>query len=310
MSIILIKHLEKKSLIVDVDKRNLLRLLNKFKKNSSKLVKDGLLQAFNSTHTILPVQALDAVELLVTGPKRYIKSQKQLDILNKADVFYVEVRSKTVKAWSWGESEKTILLSHGWAASGIQLYKFIEPLVEAGYKVITFDCVGHGESQGRRSNFLFFYETIRILEGIIGPFHGVIAHSLGASASFSYFSKKGEHKTKLFLIAPGFDLLTIFYESALAIGLSGKIIDQVIGRVEGRFKMPLKDYAPINLIDESKSEILFIHDNQDMSVPLKNNISVYEQVSNSELYRTEGLGHIRILKSIDVIAKAIKFFES
>ena len=295
---------------MDIDKRNLLRLLNKFKKNSSKLVKDGLLQAFNSTHTILPAQALDAVELLITGPKRYIKSQKQLEILNIAEVFYVEVRSKTVKAWSWGDSEKTILLTHGWAASGIQLYKFIGPLVDAGYKVITFDCVGHGESQGRRSNFLFFYETIRILEGIIGPFHGVAAHSLGASASFSYFSKKEEHDTKLLLIAPGFDLLKVFYDSALAIGLSKEIIDQVIARVEERFEMSLKDFAPINLIEDSKSEILFVHDCEDRSVFLKSNRATYEEISNSSLYTTTGLGHIRILKNKDVINRAVDFFKS
>ena len=57
-----------------------------------------------------------------------------------------------VPIWVWGDGSSTILLVHGWSGRGLQLGAFVEPLLEQGYRVATFDAPAHGEAPGRISS--------------------------------------------------------------------------------------------------------------------------------------------------------------
>jgi hypothetical protein len=294
---------------VDIEKKNILRLLNKFKKSTSDKVRESILSAINTTHSLLPASALDAVELLVCAPRRYRKSQNQLNFQQTGKVFYIEVLGKKVKGWTWGDSDRNILLLHGWAASGIQFYQFIPILLDAGYKVTIIDCVAHGESEGRKANFFHFYESISTLERVFGKFYGVIAHSLGGSAAFSYFSHRDREDIKLCLVAPGFNLLSVFYDTTESLGLSQSIMSQVIERIENKYHKKLIDYAPVTLISHFTGKVLIVHDSEDRSVLLSRNKQFYSLIKNSSLLITEGLGHIRILKDKATILKCVEFMK-
>ena len=65
---------------------------------------------------------------------------------------------------------------------GLQLGAFVEPLVEAGYRVVAYDGPAHGESPGRRTNIFKLTEGLMAVADAVGPLSGVIAHSLGTTA--------------------------------------------------------------------------------------------------------------------------------
>ena len=52
-------------------------------------------------------------------------------------------------------------------------------LVEAGYRVLSFDAPAHGLSSGKQNNIYEISGTILGLDKLYGPFESVITHSFG-----------------------------------------------------------------------------------------------------------------------------------
>ena len=134
-------------------------------------------------NTIPALSKLIAKRLFFT-PSNYKTTPLENHYLDRDSRFEIAVHGKAVKCWKWG-SGPGILLAHGWNGRGIQLHHFIEPLLSKGYSVIAYDAPGHGESQGKTSSYFEFTDTIRTLLNSSNGHNiqGVIAHSLGASAT-------------------------------------------------------------------------------------------------------------------------------
>lgn len=80
---------------------------------------------------------------------------------------------------SWGQAGPKILFVHGWAGRGSQIAGLVEPLVNRGYQVISFDFPAHGESGGKTTQIFELADTLSQILDQLGPFYGVITHSLG-----------------------------------------------------------------------------------------------------------------------------------
>jgi len=57
-----------------------------------------------------------------------------------------------IATYKWGESDKTVLLLHGWSGRGPQMGAFVEPLLARGYQPVAFDAPGHGRTPGKHSS--------------------------------------------------------------------------------------------------------------------------------------------------------------
>ena len=124
-------------------------------------------------------------------------------------------------AFEWGDPKNPIvLLIHGWAGRGTQLYSFIEPLVQAHYRVIALDGPAHGDSLGTQTNAVQFSLFLKEAQEKIGKVHAVIAHSFGAGSSV-LATANGMQVAKLVLIAGPSDY-TIIVNDFLKIVQLGK----------------------------------------------------------------------------------------
>ena len=99
--------------------------------------------------------------------------------------FEVAVGGRTVRGQRWGDGDEIVYLVHGWGGSSAQLGAFVEPLLEAGFSVVTHDALSHGQSDPgpsgpRRSTALEHLDVLRAVVAAHGPADGVIAHSLGS----------------------------------------------------------------------------------------------------------------------------------
>ena len=68
-----------------------------------------------------------------------------------------------------------VLLVHGWEGRGVNLGKFIAPLVDAGYQAIALDGPAHGESPGKTMDPVHFAQGVIEAGNEVGPLAGVIA---------------------------------------------------------------------------------------------------------------------------------------
>ena len=76
-----------------------------------------------------------------------------------------------------------MLLVHGWNGRATQLYRFITPLQQQGYRVLGFDAPAHGHSSGNHTNLAEVSNVILEISRIYGGFHCIVAHSIGGLAS-------------------------------------------------------------------------------------------------------------------------------
>ena len=78
------------------------------------------------------------------------KKKKPLPkIFAEAQNLQMRVHNMTIKGWRWNQSEKKILIVHGFESSAINFDRYIRPLMNKGYEILAFDAPAHGHSSGK-----------------------------------------------------------------------------------------------------------------------------------------------------------------
>lgn len=216
-----------------------------------------------------------------------------------------------ISAIRWGDQpsegdNKQVLLVHGWESRGTQLYGLIEGLVTQGYSVVAIDMPGHGHSSGDSSNAHIFSQTVVLAQQILGHFHVVIGHSMGAGAA-AIAVGKGVSTDKMILISGPSSIENVLRHFTRIVGLNKKTSDNfvnAIGRIVG---IPASDMDATQLLQQCEVPTLLIHDESDREVLYKESKRLAQVIKNSKLVTTQGFGHRRILKSERVI-KSINDF--
>lgn len=82
--------------------------------------------------------------------------------MTRAERFDVEVSGHRIAAFRWrppsgdGSKAPRVMLAHGWESRTARLAAWVDPLLGAGFEVVAFDALAHGETAGRRSSPLTF----------------------------------------------------------------------------------------------------------------------------------------------------------
>ena len=96
---------------------------------------------------VTPALVSRLLERLLMKPPRRAAYGVDEELRSSAHRFSVTSLGRRLQAWSWGEGP-AVLLVHGWGGRGAYLGAFVRPLLATGARVITFDCPGHGASDG------------------------------------------------------------------------------------------------------------------------------------------------------------------
>ena len=215
-----------------------------------------------------------------------------------------------IKAWIFGEGP-VVLLAHGWEGRGGQMGKFITPLVRAGFRVVTFDGIAHGETPGTKTNIVMHAESIveisSDLDARYGPVHAVIAHSFGAGATALALTL-GLKITKVILIASPCSIQNILNRFTDSIELPERARRAFQNILEMSTGYPASAINVATLSEKIENvDALIIHDSKDEDVPYSEACEIASHWKNSILFTVEGVGHRRILKSKIVIERCVQF---
>lgn len=217
----------------------------------------------------------------------------------------VDVDGTRIATWTWGAGP-TVYLVHGWAGVGGQFAPFVQPLVEQGFQVVTFDGPAHGDSSGRRASIVHFARALAAVGRVFGPAHGLIAHSLGAPAA-AFAMRRGFAVGRAVFVAPPADPGDWSRRFAERLGVSGRVMAQMRARSERWLGASWADVSLTGLAAGQTTPLLVVHDQDDRDVPFQHGAAVAASWPGAQMVETSGLGHHRVLRDAAVVAQAVSF---
>ncbi len=226
-----------------------------------------------------------------------------------AQALVVEHRGRPLAVHAWGTGP-VVLLLHGWNGRGTQLGAFMPALVAAGFRVVAIDAPGHGRSPGHETNIPEMNAAIQAVTRVCGPLRAVIGHSFGVVCAL-YAVREGLEVECIVAIAPPAEMRELARRFCAALNLPSAAQADFYGRLEARFGADLWDrFSPVTLARQIDLPGLVIHDEDDSDVPWQDGEAVARAWPGAQFVRTAGLGHRRILRDPEVIARATAFIAS
>jgi pimeloyl-ACP methyl ester carboxylesterase len=226
--------------------------------------------------------------------------------------FELSVSRATVRGRRWGHGEKIVYLVHGWGSSGAQLGAFIEPLLVAGFSVVTYDALSHGSSDPGpsgpgRSNALEHRDVLRAVVAAHGRAYGVVAHSLGSMVA-ALAMRADVVPVRAVYVAPMIDVTSYGKPFIRMLGGGQRIWTRFVDRVEHKLRLDLSFFDLAAMADElATPPLLIVHDRDDQETSWDASRALASTWPDARLLTTKGLGHNPILADPAVVTAAVAF---
>ncbi|MEL4308701.1 alpha/beta fold hydrolase [Joostella sp. CR20] len=250
------------------------------------------------------VAKLFATPIKHATPKRELK----MDEAAKKEWLTIPSLQKDVMVYLYGQSDKKVLLVHGWSGRGTQLSKIADTLLKAGYSTVSFDAPAHGRSTGKTTNMLEFIDTVMEIDKKYGPFEAAVGHSLG-SMTLVNCASRGLKTKAMVLIGSGDKIDDIIYDFAFKLGLKEKIGDRLKLNFDNIAMEDVNNYSASFAAEKVTIPVLLFHDENDLDSPIASSENIHHKLKNSTLIRTKGLGHRKILGNDEVIKQLSDFIK-
>lgn len=215
---------------------------------------------------------------------------------------------KNIVTYHYGESNRKVLLVHGWSGRGTQLFKIADELLLNGYSTISFDAPAHGKSKGSTTIMSEFIASVLEIEKQFGPFEIAIGHSLGGMSVLNAI-KDGLKVKKAIIIGSGDIVQDILEEFIFKLKLKKVFSEYLRVFFENKYQLKMDDFSAYRAAQKIESPVLVIHDNDDPEVPVKAGIHIHKNLENGSLFLTDGLGHRKILGNQNVIKRILEFIK-
>ena len=254
--------------------------------------------------TLLPGKAARSAQQLFLSPRKFPLKDWEWEMEQQGRRIKLE---QGLSAISWGQSRRKILLVHGWESRATQMSGFVNALTEAGFQVIAIDGPAHGLSQGRKANPYLFSKAVLQACRELGPFEGIIGHSMGGNALATAIAE-GLECPKVVLISSPASIDRVLQRFSEFIGLPKRSRDQFVQLVEEAVGIPASELNTANNLSRSGSKGLVIHDRNDPEIPYDEALEIVGKWPASSLFSTEGFGHRAIVRQDLVWNKVAEFF--
>ena len=243
-------------------------------------------------------------------PTRFNTPAAEKNALQSANIEHIQINNHSIATYSWGQSGPTVLLVHGWSGRGTQLGSFVEPLLTAGYRVLSFDAPAHGKSTGKQTNVYEIADTIMALQNYYGRFAAVITHSFGGPC-VAVAIQRGFETKRIVSISPPANMLGLIEKFISTLYIPEKAGSNLSQRFEAVFgKTIWRDISMLNTVEQLNIPGLVIHDDHDVDIVWQEGHAVAQAWKNARFIRTTGLGHRRILRDATVVEAAVGFINN
>ncbi|RWO35662.1 MAG: alpha/beta hydrolase [Mesorhizobium sp.] len=265
-----------------------------------------------------------AFELFCRTPNAKILSDGERRAVDRAAGFMAEARHHRLKTKNGcvmvhefrpepgRPAVGTVLVIHGWRSRTEYMRTLIEAYRDAGYKVVSLDLPGHGQSQGRRLTLVSAVEAARLTGEWFGPFVAVVGHSFGGAVAANAVAGSVNDvpplaAERLVLIAAPSSLPAIFNDFSRMLSVGPRSQAAMADRVERIAGRPLHEFTGDRQLASTPVPTLVIHAPDDREVSADHARLYAGAGDHVRLYWADGLGHRRILADRGVVERAVGF---
>jgi len=241
--------------------------------------------------------------------RRFPESAAGKRIAGKAQRTTLMVDDIPVAVYSWGTGP-VVLFIHGWSGRGSQVVAFAEPLIAAGYRVMSVDAPGHGETPGDRTNILECAAVVQAFNHHYGPVYAAITHSFGGMV-LAYAMNNGMSVERVVCISAPAHVDYLLDSFAQTLSIPDAVVADMHRRMEARFPSGYwENISTVVNVRELDVPALVIHDEVDHSVPWEQGKIIANAWPGAQFLKTSGLGHGRILRDKTVVKAAVDFINA
>ncbi|MBI3791550.1 MAG: alpha/beta hydrolase, partial [Gemmatimonadetes bacterium] len=199
-----------------------------------------------------------------------------------------------------------VVLLLGWEGRGTQLGRLGEPLIAAGHRVLALDGPAHGRSAGKRAHPIAFAEALLAVQGEVGRFHAVVAHSMGA-ASTAVAIRRGLHVERVALLGGPASLPEVLSRFIAVVGIEPRVARHLRERL-AEITGAHPDEVDVRLTGpRMRVPALIVHDRHDAEVPVADGRVIADHWPRARYLEVDVGGHRRMLKAPEVIEAVAGF---
>lgn len=250
-----------------------------------------------------------AYPLLVTPGPRLKLRPADAPTMDEARTSTLTIRGRRVVSYEWGSGSSVVLLVHGWQGRASQFASLVRELRYEGHTVVAFDAPACGASAGVRTDAADYLAAMRALQSRYGAFSGLVGHSFGSLVGLVAIHE-GFTAGRFAGIASIPDAGSLMQSLADRVGLGATASDRLAKRFQRlRFSDGpdmLERFSGVR--NPVEVPTLFVHDADDREVPVTASESLHAaHGSASTLVVTRGQGHVRVLRSDEVLDQVVGF---
>jgi pimeloyl-ACP methyl ester carboxylesterase len=235
------------------------------------------------------------------------KVPREMGYLRTARRVTLATSAGGLAAWWWGRDGAALVgLLHGWEGHGAQLGAFAAPLVEAGFRVLTFDAPGHGDSPGDECSGPLIGRLIVEIAREVGAFHGFVAHSMGAAAAATAATHGARPKGMVFL-APPLSQAERIERMSTKMRLSPEVVQAFCAAIVRRTGLSLEESDMHHAARLAPCPLLVMHDPDDTEASYEATGGFVAEWPGARLVPCPGRGHVRIMSTPEVVRQGVEF---
>ena len=246
------------------------------------------------------------------SPSRYEVKLTDREILERGNNYRLLFAGGELAVTAWGSQGPVVLLMHGWGGARAQMTGFVNPLLLAGYRVVSYDQPAHGESDGKTTNLLEIAPTMDLIAEQEGSFQAVIAHSFGTLiTSYALVHRNFAPPARLVYFGAFNRLLDSLPRFQVVASLSDEVMEGFRTMLYQNFgRDVLESITNEALTPQINIPALMFHDRADPVTPIEDSRAIARVWKKARFIETEGLGHRGALQSKAIHEQVMKFLKA
>jgi len=273
-----------------------------------------LLKAAAKRGVAIPPGPLDEAALAELAAAIFVRPMRGARRMPRELGYLETARPRTLRtsfgelaAWEWGAEDAPLVgLVHGWEGHGAQLGAFAAPLAAAGFRVLTLDLPGHGDSPGDEAHVPLVARTLVEVEREAGRFFALIGHSMGAAGA-AMSATLGAAPRGLVLLAPPQSQLERLRRVAARMQLADGLREQFVAAVERRTNSRCADVDMRVVARQAPCPLVVFHDPTDEDASFAAAEEFVGWWRGARMVAVPGRGHYRILATPEIVRQTVEF---